>query len=1267
MRQRLHLILFLLTLVCVANLQAAVFTVISDADRGPGTLRDALEQAAANGTSETDYIHFNVTRSRDYFIRIATNNPLPLLSSNLVIDGTTQPSGRLGQSNARFMVGYEATYDNDTDPLVLFKLQGITNVAIYGLHLKANCINRNTGLQPAKMYAAQVQASSNIIVGNIDKGNVLTGWSHAIIDDQDDRFGRSGQITIKSNWFGLDNDGVSTVYAGRNGGPTVNRFGFYTPLNSSITIGGASPAEGNIFNSSATDIFIQGIFIPAPSDHKVTIQHNKFGLDINDGLIDQAAVSAISVRRMNLFLNNAEQPSPYIADNVIAGKSKLVGIQIDSVDTYFLLERNVLGGESNGEPYRDAFYGTGILVSNSLYGLIGGNTVAEGNTIRYWRNGAIVCNTTSSIAIKNNSTYCNRKRAIEIRNFTTLNPPLWRTQPFVTINRISQAFRVVSGTAAPNSTVDLYYDDDCVGCEGKTYFATVTSDATGNWQYGGNTDSDHIVAICTDRPGSAGASSEYSKPEADISRVVIQGASCNRPIASICGLQIKSGTQWRWENEAGVTVGTDTCLQNITAGRYTFILSIGTGTCEERFSFIVPDLTPRIDVANVLVRPARCSLANGEVCGIAVSGAQAFNWENETGTNVGNTLCLRNVSAGRYRLRASYTDCIVYSAYFTVTNFTPAVDAATVVVTPATCNLNNGAITGIKVREGLFASVQWKNEAGVVVSTGYDIYNLAPGRYKFLVLDNSGACGDSTAYYDVPATPAPALNEATVLINNTTCNNSNGSIQNIRLVNGTAPLQYWWVNTATNSTVATTVNISNIAAGTYRLKVKDASGCDTMFSSLFTVINNGNISLDTTAVFIKAAACTANNGSITGIRAAGANSYQWVNTTSNTVIGTTEDIQNLPPGIYRFTAFNTVYGCTVISKDYIVPPAVFDAVQALGVTTIDATCNNNNGSIVIISLSKPVGLYQLRWLKDSVTTVAVNTLAINNLTPGMYYLVATDSNGCSKSIFKEAVLPLPIPVMNETVVQVRHDTCGFNTGAITNITVSSDVAINYQWYEGAQVVGNTLNLSRLNAGTYYLKATDARGCEVISRTYTVRNDTSSLPAPRYNDVVITRYSNALLPVKNALRVPVTYQLFADAAATQLITSNTTGNFTIPQVAANTTVYFRVVAGGCYSAITMAQIKVVDETIIVIPNAFSPNGDGVNDAWRIEITGLLYVNSLKVFNRWGQEVLNTKQITTGWDGKINGKPLPVGTYYYILDGIGAFNKRVFQKGAVTILR
>lgn len=1267
MRQRLHLILFLLTLICVANLQAAVFTVISDADRGPGTLRDALELAAANGTSETDYIHFNVTRSRDYFIRIATNNPLPLLSSNLVIDGTTQPSGRLGQSNARFMVGYEATYDNDTDPLVLFKLQGVTNVAIYGLHIKANCINRNTGLQPAKMYAVQVQASSNIIVGDIDKGNVLTGWSHAIIDDQDDRFGRSGQITVKSNWFGLDNDGVSTTYSGRNGGPTVNRFGFYTPLNSSITIGGTSPAEGNIFNSSATDIFIQGIFIPAPSDHKVTIQQNKFGLDINDGLVDQTTVSAITVRRLNLFLNNAEQPSPYIADNVIAGKSKLVGIQIDSVDTYFLLERNVLGGESNGEPYRDAFYGTGILVSNSLYGLIGGPSVAAGNTIRYWRNGAIVCNTTSSIAIKNNSTYCNRKRAIELRNFTTLNPPVWRMQPFVTINRISQAFRIVSGTAVPNSTVDLYYDDDCVGCEGKTYFTTVTSDALGNWQYGGNIDNDHVVAICTDRPGGAGASSEYSRPEADITRVVIQGSSCNRPTGSICGLQIKSGTQWRWENEAGVTISTDTCLQNSVPGRYTFVLSIGTGTCEERFSFIVPDLTPRIDVANVLIRPSRCGLANGEVCGIAVSGAQAFNWENEAGANVGNTLCLRNVPAGRYRLRARYTDCIVYSAYFTVTNFTPAIDAATVSITPVTCNRNNGAITGIKVREGLFASVQWKNEAGVIISTGYDIYNLAPGRYKFVVLDNSGACGDSTAYYDVVATPAPALNEAAVQIANTTCGNSNGSIQNVQVVNSIAPVQYWWVNAVTNTTVASTANVSNIAAGTYRLKVKDASGCDTLFSSLFTIINNGSISLDTTAVLIKAAACTTNNGSITGIRAAGANNYQWVNTITNATIATTENIENLAPGVYRFTAFNTVYGCSVISKDYIVPQAMFDAVQVQGVTTKDATCNTNNGSIVITGLSKSVGLYQLRWLKDSVTTVAINTLAINNLAPGMYYLLATDSNGCSKSIFKEAVVPLPMPVMNETAVQVRNDTCGFNTGAITNITVSSDVAVTYQWYAGTQLVGSSQNLSGLGAGAYYLKITDARGCELTSTTYTVRNDTSSLPAPRYNDVVITRYSNALLPVKNALRVPVIYQLFADAAATQLIASNTTGNFTIPQVAVNTTVYFRVVAGGCYSAITMAQIKVVDETIIVIPNAFSPNGDGVNDEWRIEVTGLLYVNSLKVFNRWGQEVLNTKQITIGWNGKKNGQPLPVGTYYYILDGIGAFNKRVFQKGAVTILR
>jgi len=86
--------------------------------------------------------------------------------------------------------------------------------------------------------------------------------------------------------------------------------------------------------------------------------------------------------------------------------------------------------------------------------------------------------------------------------------------------------------------------------------------------------------------------------------------------------------------------------------------------------------------------------------------------------------------------------------------------------------------------------------------------------------------------------------------------------------------------------------------------------------------------------------------------------------------------------------------------------------------------------------------------------------------------------------------------------------------------------------------------------------------------------------------------------------------------------------------------------------------------INIPNAFSPNGDGINDVW--EITGLssYATATLQVFNRWGQKVFESTGYTRPWDGRLNGRPLPVGTYYYVVE---PGHKKPRQSGAVTILR
>ena len=84
----------------------------------------------------------------------------------------------------------------------------------------------------------------------------------------------------------------------------------------------------------------------------------------------------------------------------------------------------------------------------------------------------------------------------------------------------------------------------------------------------------------------------------------------------------------------------------------------------------------------------------------------------------------------------------------------------------------------------------------------------------------------------------------------------------------------------------------------------------------------------------------------------------------------------------------------------------------------------------------------------------------------------------------------------------------------------------------------------------------------------------------------------------------------------------------------------------------------------IPNTFTPNNDGINDTWRIDFLNTYPNNRVQVFTRAGQLVFESKGYNTPWDGTLRGKPLPIDTYYYIIE---PNNGRDPITGYVTILK
>jgi gliding motility-associated-like protein len=105
------------------------------------------------------------------------------------------------------------------------------------------------------------------------------------------------------------------------------------------------------------------------------------------------------------------------------------------------------------------------------------------------------------------------------------------------------------------------------------------------------------------------------------------------------------------------------------------------------------------------------------------------------------------------------------------------------------------------------------------------------------------------------------------------------------------------------------------------------------------------------------------------------------------------------------------------------------------------------------------------------------------------------------------------------------------------------------------------------------------------------------------------------------------------------------------------------------AVPVASDAVIMEVLqppdIDIPNAFTPNGDGINDTW--QITQLTFYTDcvVKIFNRSGMLLYLSKGYANAWDGTFNGKKLPAGTYYFIIDTHLTGNGR--RSGYVSILQ
>ena len=233
--------------------------------------------------------------------------------------------------------------------------------------------------------------------------------------------------------------------------------------------------------------------------------------------------------------------------------------------------------------------------------------------------------------------------------------------------------------------------------------------------------------------------------------------------------------------------------------------------------------------------------------------------------------------------------------------------------------------------------------------------------------------------------------------------------------------------------------------------------------------------------------------------------------------------------------------------------------------------------------------------------------------------------------------------------------------------VGGTPAYTYQWYNSSGVlVSTSYSLTNEPAGSYSLGVTDANGCKSggsgSSSTFTV-------PA---SVAVHAQFTTNPYPAIGSIPLTITFTNTSTGATTYTWTfgdgnMSTAVNPTNTYTTVNTYTVMLVASDGTCSDVAYTTVVADVATTIIIPNVFTPNGDGINDQFFIVNTGMNNLNCT-IFNRWGELLHTLTAPDQSWDGKTpNGDKAPDGTYMYILQAQGSNGKVYKQQGTVTLIR
>lgn len=302
-------------------------------------------------------------------------------------------------------------------------------------------------------------------------------------------------------------------------------------------------------------------------------------------------------------------------------------------------------------------------------------------------------------------------------------------------------------------------------------------------------------------------------------------------------------------------------------------------------------------------------------------------------------------------------------------------------------------------------------------------------------------------------------------------------------------------------------------------------------------------------------------------------------------------------------------------------------------------CQNDTA----LNLTAPYGFANYKWFNQDFSQLLSTESALKQPTiPPESTVFAVEltpypEQGCADTVYSRihySTESIDLKVTQATVADCINEGVDI-TGDL--ITTGSSPGLIYSYYTDPQLTKRYFPPdSIVVSGTYYIKATNEDGCSV-SKPVVVKLD----PLPVFSVAMDLKpiYKPATFDLTTVVASGGSLSYWQDAAATIPVTNPTA-------LAKSGTYYIKITsARGCF-AITSVTTS-FENPPVILSNVFSPNGDGINDTWEMPAIKYYPENIVEIFNRSGQLLFRSAGYEKSWDGKQNGKELPVGTYYYVI--------------------